>query len=80
MNSTRCFGSYAFPIVACIFMFKYTIKNAENNRKDILDITNKHHEEMTELKEEITQALNNNTIALTKLCETMKGSEHNEIK
>lgn len=63
-------------------MFKYVTKTSEKQREDILEINNKHHEEMMEFKEEMSKALNNNTIALTKLCEKLevKGGENYEIK
>ena len=57
------FGSYAFPIVACIFMAYYVKDITKSNRED-------------------TKALNNNTIALTRLCERMDREEarYNEVK
>ena len=75
-------GSYCFPIVACVFMFKYLTNVSKENRQDILKLNEQHHAEMIELKDEFSKAINNNTIALTKLCEKLdeKGGDINEIK
>lgn len=57
-----------FPIVACWAMgyfVKYTI---DKNRQEIANLNEQHKEEMTQ----VTQALNNNTKALTELCELMR--------
>lgn len=57
-----------FPIVACGAMgyfVKYTI---DKNRQEIANLNEQHKEEMTQ----VTQALNNNTKALTELCELMR--------
>ncbi len=50
-------GSLGFPIAACIAVFWYLMKESEN-----------HKEEMNKLSE----ALQNNTIALTKLCDELE--------
>ena len=57
-------GSLGFPIAACIAVFWYLMKESEN-----------HKEEVNKLSE----ALQNNTIALTKLCDELgKESANNE--
>ena len=57
-------GSLGFPIAACVAVFWYLMKESEN-----------HKEEMNKLSE----ALQNNTIALTKLCDELeKGDRKNE--
>ena len=56
-------GQYAFPIVACVVMGWYVKYIQDNYRKDISDISNRHKEEM----DKVTQALNNNTIAIQRL-------------
>lgn len=56
-------GSLGFPIAACVAVFWYLMKESEN-----------HKEEMNKLSE----ALQNNTIALTKLCDELeKGDRKN---
>lgn len=57
-------GSLGFPIAACIAVFWYLMKESEN-----------HKEEVNKLSE----ALQNNTIALTKLCDELgKERSNNE--
>ena len=76
------FGSYAFPIVACIFMAVYVKDMSKSNRDDTKALNEQHTKEMNAFKDEIKEALNNNTIALTKLCERLEREEAriNEIK
>lgn len=50
-------GSLGFPIAACIAVFWYLMKESEN-----------HKAEVTKLSE----ALQNNTLALTKLCDELE--------
>lgn len=75
-------GSYAFPIVACIFMAIYVKDITKSNREDTKALNEQHTKEMNAFKDEIKEALNNNTIALTKLCEKLEreGESKNEIK
>jgi len=56
-------GQYAFPIVACVVMGWYVKYIQDNYRKDIADIGARHKEEM----DKVTQALNNNTLAIQRL-------------
>lgn len=76
------FGSYAFPIVACIFMAIYVKDMSKSNREDTKALNEQHTKEMNAFKDEIKEALNNNTIALTRLCERLDREEarSNEIK
>ena len=77
-----CFGSYAFPIVACIFMAYYVKDITKSNREDTKALNEQHTKEMNAFKDEIKEALNNNTIALTRLCERLDREEarNNEVK
>lgn len=52
-----------FPIVCCGAMAWYVKYSTDKAREQMNDITAKHKEEM----EKMTEALNNNTIAITKL-------------
>ena len=80
MSFMDLIGNVAFPIVACLAMAWYvkyiTDKNYEQtkelNEKHSIEVDNlnKHHtEEMSSFKDEIKEALNNNTRAIDKLCE-----------
>lgn len=82
MDLSSLLGSYAFPIVACIFMAIYVKYITDNNREDTKQLNEEHTKEMISFKDEIKEALNNNTIALTKLCEKLDREEENknEIK
>ena len=56
-------GSLGFPIAACITVFWYLMKESEN-----------HKAEVTKL----TEALQNNTLALTKLCDELEKGERKD--
>lgn len=56
-------GQYAFPIVACLAMGWYVKYIQDNYRADISELNTRHKEEM----DNITQAINNNTLAIQKL-------------
>lgn len=70
-NYVQLIGTLGFPIVACISMAIYVKEQTKNNREDVKELNAQHSKEMLEFKEEIKTALNNNTIALTKLCEKL---------
>lgn len=75
-------STLGFPIVACICMALYVKEQTKNNREDVKELNAKHSEEMLTFKDEIKEALNNNTIALTRLCEKLEREEvrYNETK
>ena len=75
MDFTALLGSYAFPIVACIVMAVYVKDITNNNREDTKALNEQHTKEMNAFKDEIKEALNNNTLALTKLCERIDREE-----
>ena len=75
-------STLGFPIVACIVMALYVKEQTKNNREDVKELNAQHSKEMNAFKDEIKEALNNNTIALTKLCEKLEREEakYNETK
>lgn len=75
MDWMQLMGTLGFPIVACICMALYVKEESKENREDIKLINEQHNKEMTEFKDQFVQALNNNTIALTKLCEKLERGE-----
>lgn len=75
MDWATIIGSYAFPIVACIAMAWYCKDTSDKNREDTKELNRQHSEEMMAFKDEIKVALNNNTLALTKLCEKLDREE-----
>lgn len=64
-------GQYAFPIVACVVMGWYVKYIQDNYRKDINDISIRHRDEM----DKVTEALNNNTLAIQKLTNYIDNNE-----
>lgn len=56
-----------FPIVACIAIAWYAKYTNDNYRADMKEANMQHKEEIAK----ITDALNNNTIALQKLCDVV---------
>ena len=64
-------STIGFPIVCCLMMGWYIKYVSDADRTEINKITEQHRNEMTE----ITTAINNNTLALTKLCERLERSE-----
>ena len=63
MDWAQIIGSLGFPIVACLGMGWYVKYIQDNYRQDISDISSRHKEEM----DKVTQALNNNTLAIQRL-------------
>ena len=68
---TSLISNLGFPIIACVFMGKYLLEFSRSNEKTILDITEKHNEEM----KQIVDALNNNTNAINLLSEKLGGEK-----
>lgn len=58
-----------FPIVCCVAMAWYVKYITDKNREQIDAIQEQHRTEMGD----VTKAVENNTIALTKLCERLGG-------
>lgn len=71
-------SSLGFPIVACICMAKYVKEQTKANREDVKELNKQHSEEMNAFKDEIKEALNNNTMALNKLCEKLEREKEKE--
>lgn len=65
-------SSLGFPIAACLYMAKYVREQTAIYRQDIKDLRKEHKDEIAK----VSEALNNNTIALNKLCEKLeRGNE-----
>jgi hypothetical protein len=65
-------STVGFPIVAVLGVSWYAKYTNDNYRTDMKEANALHKEEMAQL----TTALNNNTVALTKLCDKL----NNELK
>lgn len=64
MDVIQLISSVGFPIVACLGMGWYVKYQTDSYRSEVQDMRKEHKEEIGK----ITDALNNNTLALTKLC------------
>lgn len=72
MDIVNLLGNYAFPIIACMAMAWYVKYITDKNSEDTKNLNEEHTKEMLEFKDEIKEALNNNTIAITRLCEKIE--------
>ena len=60
-------GSVGFPIACCVAMGYYVHEETDKQREQISEIEKRHSDEMGS----ITEALNNNTLALQKLTDRL---------
>lgn len=67
MDWAQLIGSLGFPIVACIGMGYYVKYQTDSYRNEVKDMRTEHKDEISK----ITEALNNNTLALQKLCDRL---------
>lgn len=63
--------SVGFPIVACGAMGWYVKYISDRHSTDVQQLNKQHQEEMVQ----VTEALNNNTLALQKLCDKIGGDK-----
>lgn len=61
-------SSVGFPIVACLLLGWFVKYQTDSYRSEVKDLQKDHREEV----QRMTEAINNNTLALTKLCEKME--------
>jgi hypothetical protein len=66
-----------FPIVACILMGVYVKYITDQQRCETKELNAQHTQEMLAFKDEMKDALNNNTLALQKLCDKL--DRHTEV-
>lgn len=64
-------SSVGFPIVACMGLGWYVKYQTDNNNKEVAEMRKEHTEEINK----VTDALNNNTLALQKLCDKIDNKE-----
>lgn len=60
-------STVGFPIACCGAMMWYVKYSTDRNREEISKLNEQHKEEMTD----VTTAINNNTVALTKLSDLL---------
>ena len=64
-------GQYAFPIVMCVMMAWYVKYTEDKHREEITGLNSAHKAEM----KEVTEAINNNTLAIQHLTDFMEARE-----
>ena len=73
MDVVQLISSVGFPIVACLGMGWYVKYQTDSYKEEVKDMRKEHKDEIAK----ITQALNNNTQAVTKLCDKLDGGGKN---
>lgn len=71
MNAITTVG---FPIVCCLAMAWYVKYTTDKNREEIHNLNEMHETEMLQ----VTNAINNNTLALQKLCDLINVKESDD--
>ena len=66
-------GSYGFPIIACIGMAWYVKYREDKHSEELKETRDAHKSEM----DEVTKAINNNTLALQHLTDFMQKRDDN---
>ena len=64
---TQMIMNVGFPIVMCGAMAWYVKDTSDKHREEVRQLNEQHNEEM----QQVTAALNNNTLALQKLCDKL---------
>ena len=71
-------GNYCFPIVACIYISWFCKYIIDKNREDVKELNKEHKEEillfrneLISFKDEVKDALENNTKVMEKLCDKL---------
>lgn len=72
MDILTLLGSYAFPVVACLGMAWYVKYIADKNSKETTTLNEQHTKVMLAYKDELKDAINNNTLVMQRLCDTME--------
>ena len=62
-------STVGFPIVCCLIMAWYVRYYTDQEIDEIAKLNEQHRQEMSE----VTTALNNNTLAIQKLCDKLEG-------
>ena len=68
-------STVGFPVAGCCAMAWYVKYITDKNREQIEAMNQKHKEEM----DSVTEAINNNTVALTKLCDELQNKKEDEM-
>ena len=74
MDIIQIISSLGFPIACCLGLGWYVKTQTDNYRNDVKDIQREHKEETKQM----TDALNNNTLALQHLAEKIEQLDRKE--
>ena len=66
-NITQIIMNVGFPIVMCGAMAWYVKDTSDKHREEVRQLNEQHNDEM----QQVTTALNNNTLALQRLCDKL---------
>ena len=69
----QAIGTYGFPIVVALLCMYYVKYINDKHTEEVSALNRQHREEMAE----VTTAINNNTVALTKLCDKLEVKDGN---
>ena len=72
MDIATLLGSYAFPVVACLGMSWYVKYITDKNSQETAELNTQHTKVMLAYKDELKDAINNNTLVMQRLCDTME--------
>lgn len=72
MDVVQLISSVGFPIVACLGMGWYVKYQTDSYREEVKDMQKEHKEEI----QKMSDALNNNTAALQRLCDKLDGGDN----
>jgi hypothetical protein len=72
MDIATLLGSYAFPVVACLGMAWYVKYITDKNSEETAKLNEQHTKIMLAYKDEIKDAINNNTVVMERLCATIE--------
>lgn len=64
-------GSLGFPIVACFGLGWFVKYQTDNNNKEVSEMRKEHKDEIAK----VTEALNNNTLALQRLADKLDSED-----
>lgn len=67
MNISDFISNVGFPIAICCYFIYNQTQLQKQNKEEILEMQNQHKEEMQQVTNIMSEAINNNTAAITEL-------------
>lgn len=72
MDILQLLSNYCFPIVACLAMGWYVRYITDKNMEETSKLNEQHTKVMLAYKDELKDAINNNTLVMQRLCDIME--------